>query len=240
MVKTSSAKPLSVKCPNGNEAQKVGELYFCDSLALPKPTIAYLGGKECGRADFSEITSKVAPTSGIKCTVLLAPARITKGQSSQVTIQLYTSGSNDVLTYNCGDKEISEKVAGFVTTGKNCRFDIPGTIEIAARVNGELCGSKLLEVFEKPKDCSVLSSNFSKSGQTYAYTAQVAARGYSGNDELRYKCYGVQHVIKLEKMANSADFTTTIDCSSKEGPLSAPVDVYVNTDYCGQLVPPES
>lgn len=234
MVKTASTKTLEVTCPNGKIAEKQGSLYFCSQLDIPSPAIARLDGKECGRADFSKKSAEVKGTGPISCTVLLAPSRITVGTSSQVTVQAYTPNSNDVLTYNCGGQEITEKISGMVDTGKNCKFDSAGTIQIYAAVNGQVCASKLLEVFEKPKECFVLSSSFEMSKGEYSYTARVAGRGYSGGDILAYNCYGVPHQTRVDSLPSSTDFITTIECRGK-APLSASVPVKIGTDPCGEL-----
>lgn len=174
----------------------------------------------------------------ISCTVLLAPSRITVGSTSQVTVQAYTPNSNDVLTYNCGGQEITEKISGMVDTGKICRFDLAGTMQIYAAVNGQICASKLLEVFEKPKECFVLSSSFEMARGEYSYTARVAGRGYSGGDVLAWKCYDIPHEVRVDSLPSSTDFVTTIECRGK-APLEASVPVKVGSDPCGELALPE-
>ncbi|VVC01382.1 Uncharacterised protein [uncultured archaeon] len=237
MVKTDSSKALSVTCPNGKEAEKAGELYFCTSLDIESPVIAKLDGTECGRADFMQSFGQGAPTSQIRCTVLLAPSRITKGQTTGITVQAYTPNNNDVLTYLCGNTELSEDIAGSVDTGRTCRFDTAGTIEVYAKINGEKCGSSLLEVFDKAQECSVLSSSFEMVDGQYSYKARVSGRGYSGNDLLKYKCYDIPHEIKVSTLPNSTDFVTTIECRGS-APLAANVPVKMNSEPCGELALP--
>ncbi|HIH30792.1 TPA: hypothetical protein HA243_05305 [Candidatus Micrarchaeota archaeon] len=234
MVKTSSTKSLQVICPSGTPAEKSGELYFCNRLDLPNPVIGLLDGKECGRADFLESFGKGSPTSEIKCTVLLAPTRITKGSTTQVTVQAYTPNSNDVLSYLCGTSMVSEKMAGMVDSGRVCRFDTTGTIDIYAEVNGKRCGSTLLEVFDKARECFVLGSSFEMVKGEYSYKARVSGRGYSGSDLLKYKCYDIPHEIKVESIPSSTDFIYEIQCKGKTA-LAANVPVKIGTDPCGEL-----
>ncbi|MCX8195311.1 MAG: hypothetical protein N3G22_04375 [Candidatus Micrarchaeota archaeon] len=238
MVRADSQKKVSVKCPSGNMAEKRGELYFCAPLDGKAPVIAYLDGVECGRAQFGK--SGEAPAVGRpSCTVSLGPARITKGERTLITVQTHTPLSEATLAYLCGSEEISEKFSGMVVTGKNCRFDTPGKIEVYAKVNGELCGSANLEVFEKAKECSVSPMELSKNGALHTYAFKVAARGYSGGDTLRYKCYDTSYAIKLESLGvPTSDFVKSFECSSKAGPLSSPIKVYINNDYCGEAALP--
>ncbi len=234
MVKTASTKKLEVICPSGSAAEKRGELYFCTRLEIPNPAIAKLDGKECGRAEFLRSSVESAPAGKSRCTVLLAPSRITKGGTSQVTVQAYTQSDKDTLAYLCGTTEISEKAGGLVDTGKICRFDTAGTVEVYATINGERCGSKLLEVFDKTHECSVLSSSLDMVNGEYSYKAKVAGRGYSGSDLLNFKCYGIPHEVKVEGIPNSTDFIYEIECRGKT-PLASPVPVKIGTDPCGEL-----
>jgi len=178
MVKTAQAGSISVTCPNSVLAQKKGELYFCTQLDVPNPAIAHLDGVECGRAQFSQADSTTAASAGKQsCTVLLAPSRITVGETSTVTVKAYVPSEKSTLAYLCGDGEATEKVGGMVDTGKICRFATPGTIEVYAKVNGEVCATGLLTVFSNPKDCSVYGTKFSMDKNEYVYTATVAGRG---------------------------------------------------------------
>jgi len=236
MVKTDSAKQLSVACPNGKDGEKQGGLYFCSSLDVDSPAIAYLDGKECGRAQFS----MPSPPSGAQqCKVLLAPSRITMGGTTVVSVTAYVPQERSRLTYNCGSAVVNESAGGMVDTGRICTFSQPGTIEVSAAINGVQCASSLLEVFATSKDCSVYGSKFSMDKGQYVYTAQVAARGYSSGDELRYKCYGVPFAIKAGTLPNTTDFVATIECRSASGPLSQNVPVSMNSDACGELEVPQ-
>jgi len=236
MVNQSQPGDLKVSCPNGKDAQKQGELYFCAQLDAAGPTVAYLNGVECGRATFSRPT---APPGKQSCSVLLSPSRITAGQTSQVTVQAYVPQEKSTLSYLCGDREINETAGGMVDTGKICQFNSPGTVEVYAKLNGEVCAISLLTVFATPKDCSVYDSAFAMQKGEYVYSAKVAARGYSGTDELRYKCYDVPFAIKANTIPNTTDFVTTIECRSASGPLSQNVNVYMGNDACGEMqLPP--
>jgi len=235
MVKTGSYGQVSVICPNGKAGQKQGELYFCSPLGIDGPTIAYLDGEECGRAQFSKPASSFAK-SGQQCKVILSPSRITVGQTSMVTVTAYVPQEKSKLTYNCGDREITESVGGMVDTGKICKFEKPGTIEVYAKINNETCSSALLEVFSSPKDCSVFGSVFQKDKNEFVYSATVAARGYSGSDELHYKCYDIPYAIKVSTIQNTSDFVTAIECRSASGSLSQNVKVTVGGDACGEIV----
>ncbi|VVC01383.1 Uncharacterised protein [uncultured archaeon] len=53
VVKTDSAKKLTVACPDGSDAKLAGGLYYCGALDPAKPVIAYLDGVECGSATLS-------------------------------------------------------------------------------------------------------------------------------------------------------------------------------------------
>jgi hypothetical protein len=237
MVKTDSQKNLTVTCPNGNPAEKRGGLYFCESLDAPNPAIAYLDGTECGRADFSKAAEENAAPGNIQCTVLLSASRITVGGTSQVTVQAYSPSDSDVLTYKCGDSEVTEHAGGLINTGKICTFNTPGTIEIYAKINNQTCGFSLLDVFEKAKECSVLSTSLDTSKGGYDYTARVAGRGYSGGDLLKYRCYDIPYQIRVDSFPNSTDFITTIECKGNT-PLTDSVPVSVGGDACGALLPP--
>jgi hypothetical protein len=234
MVETDSQKQLSVTCPNGKEGQKQGELYFCTQLEIDSPAIAYLDGEECGRALFSTPDKSVVPTGGQQCKVLLAPSRITVGETSAVTVTAYVPQEKSKLTYNCGDREITESVGGIVDTAKICKFDKPGTIEVYAKINNETCAIALLEVFSSPKDCSVFGAEFRMDRNEYVYTAKVAARGYSGNDYLRFKCAGVMNAIKANTIPDTADFVTTIECRYPSK-LSEGIKVTMGGDACGEI-----
>ena len=223
---------INVTCPNGKDAQKQGEVYFCTQIDVAEPAIAYLNGVECGRATFSRPS---APSGKQSCTVLLSPSRITAGQTSTVTVKAYAPQEKSTLSYFCGDREVSEKVGGMVDTGKICQFNSPGTIDVYAKLNGEVCASSLLTVFSNPKDCSVYGSTFAMDNGQYVYTAQVSARGYSGTDELRYSCYGVPFAIKASTIPNTTDFVATIECRSATGPLSKNVPVAMGNDACGEM-----
>ena len=233
-VKTSSAKTVSVVCPNGKDGQKQGSLYFCSQLDVASPAVAYLDGKECARAQFSMPSSSAS--GGQQCKVLLAPSRITAGGTSTVTITAYAPQEKSTLAYNCGGSEVNESVGGMVDTGKICKFDKPGTIDVYAKINGEECSHALLEVFADAKDCSVYGTALTMNKSDYVYTAQVAARGYSGGDELRYTCYGIPHAIKASTIKDTSDFVTTIECRSASGPLSQNVAVTMGGDACGEMV----
>jgi len=233
MVNPGQPGSLKVSCPNGLDAVKQGELYFCAQLDAAGPTIAYLNGVECGRADFSQF--KAVQPGKQSCSVLLSPSRITAGQTSQVTVQAYVPQERSTLSYLCGDREVNETAGGMVDTGKICQFNSPGTVEVYAKLNGEVCASSLLTVFATPKDCSVYNSSFAMQKGEYVYSAKVAARGYSGTDYLRYSCYGVPHAIQAYTIQNTTDFVTSIECRSASGPLSGNVPVTMGGDACGEM-----
>jgi len=225
---------ISVSCPNGSDAQKQGELYFCAQLDAAGPTVAYINGVECGRAAFSQAGNSASPSKQ-SCTVLLSPSRISAGQTSAVTVKAYAPQEKSNLSYLCGDHEVSESAGGMVDTGKICQFNTPGTIEVYAKLNGEACASSTLTVFSTLKDCSVHDSAFAFDRGQYVYSARVSARGYSGTDELRYSCYDVPHAIKANTIPNTTDFVTTIECRSASGPLYKNVPVTMGGDGCGEL-----
>ena len=236
MVKTASAKEVSVTCPNGKAGQRQGELYFCSQLDIPSPAIAYLGGAECARSQFSKPSSG-SPPGGQQCKVLLSPPRITAGQTSGVSVTGYVSQEKSRISYNCGDREITESASvGMFDTGKICTFGAPGTVEISAKINGVECGSALLSVFASQRDCAVFGSEFRMSNGKYNYTAKVSARGYSGTDELHYSCYDTPFGIRASTIKSPTDFITAIECSSASGPLSQNVKVTMGGDACGELV----
>ncbi len=235
MVKTESEKELTVTCPNEKPAEKRGELFFCTQLYIENPAIAYLDGVECDRAQFSDALQTQTEPTGQSCTVTLAPARITAGETSVVTVKAYIGDTTSEVSYLCGNEESTETGSGLLDTGKICQFDEPGTIEVYAKLDGEICATELLEVFAESKGCSVYGSESSEVSGKYTYTAIVAGRGYSGNDDLAYKCYDVPYAIKVRDIPNSTDFVTTIECSSRDGPMEENVDVTVGGDYCGQL-----
>jgi len=234
-VGNAQAGTIAVSCPNGKDAQRQGELYFCAQLDLAGPTIAYLNGVECGRAEFSKPGASGVSPGKQSCTVLLSPSRIVVGQTSTVTVKAYAPQEKSNLSYLCGDREVSERAGGMVDTGKICQFNSPGTIEVYAKLNGEVCAISLLTVFSSPKDCSVYGSAFAMDKDQYVYSAKVSARGYSGTDELRYSCYGIPHAIKASTIPNTTDFVTTIECRSATGPLSKNVAVAMGNDACGEM-----
>ncbi|MFA5929509.1 MAG: hypothetical protein WC861_01370 [Candidatus Micrarchaeia archaeon] len=236
MVKTSSPKKVSVTCPNGKGGQQQGGLFFCSQLDVPSPAIAYLDGKECARSQFSAPALGPGAQGKQQCTVLLGPSRITAGQTSTVTVKAYAPQERSNLTYNCGDREVTETVGGMVDTGKICKFGTPGTIEVYARINGVACGNAFLSVFSSPKDCFVFGSKAGNGNGIYNYTARVAARGYSGGDELIYRCYDIAHTVKASSIQNTTDFIVPIECSSASGPLSQNVKVSMGGDACGEMV----
>jgi len=237
MVKAARAGAIGVTCPNGVSAQKQGELYFCTQLDSPNPAIAYLDGVECGRARFSQADNTTsAPAGKQSCTVLLSPSRITVGQTSTVTVKAYLPQEKSTLSYLCGDAEVNESAGGLVNRGKICKFNTPGTIEVYAKVNGEVCATSPLTVFSTSKDCSVYDSAFAMDREQYVYSAKVAARGYSGGDELHYKCYDIPFAIKANTIPNTTDFVTTIECRSASGPLLQNVKVTMGGNACGELV----
>jgi hypothetical protein len=239
MVNSAQAGALSVTCPNGDEAQKQGELYFCTQLEVQNPAIAYLDGVECGRAQFSQAdTTTIVPAGKQSCTVLLSDSRITAGETSTVTVKAYVPQEKSTLAYLCGNIEATEQVGGGVDTGKNCRFDAPGTIEVYAKVNGEVCATALLTVFSTPKDCSVYGAAYKYEKGEHVYTATVAGRGYSGSDKLRYTCYEVPYGIPVSSLPNSTDFVTTMECRSASGPLTKNVKVTLGGDACGEMALP--
>jgi len=234
MVSGVQSGAMKVTCPNGKDAQKQGELYFCAQLDLAGPAIAYLNGVECGRATFSKPSAAASPGKQ-SCTVLLSPSRITAGQTSTVTVKAYAPQEKSTLSYLCGDREVSEQAGGMVDTGKICQFNQPGTIEVYAKLNGEVCALSLLTVFSTPKDCSVYGSAFAMDKGQYVYSAKVSARGYSGTDELHYSCYGIPFAIKASTIPSTTDFATTIECRSATGPLSNNVSVSMGGDACGEM-----
>jgi len=236
MVKTSSAKTLSVKCPNGQMAVQQGGFFICENLAVPAPATAYLDGKTCGSAQFNVAPYQTAGGNKQSCQIGLAPSRITAGTTTSITVRSY-SPSQSKLTYLCGPAEVSESTAGLYDTGKICRFDTPGTIEVYAELDGAVCATALLQVFATSRECSTYNSTLEKIGSTYIYRASVAGRGYNGIDEMKYSCYGISTTTAVSQFPSSTDFTTTIECRGST-PLTAPVDVRIGNDYCGSLQPP--
>ncbi|VVB99547.1 Uncharacterised protein [uncultured archaeon] len=240
-VDTESAKPLTVRCPNGKMAELKGSLYVCTQLDIDSPVVAYLGGSECGRASFQRSAYEKKGSSKIYCTMSLSHTRITAGETSEVTIQTSTGDKEVTLTYNCGNETKTQKRAGLVTDGSICKFSTPGTYEVDAKIDGETCDSKVIEVFANAHECFVLQDTFgfAKLGSSYVYTARVAGRGYNGQDELRYRCYGSQTNVLVSAIPNSADFTTGIECRSIEGPMPEnSVTVTVGNDNCGSIAVP--
>jgi len=236
MIKTDSPKEIFVRCPNYKLGEKRGNLYFCESLDTGEPVVAYLDLKECGRAYFDRAGEETKNAAGsIGCWVSLAPSRIVAGQTSVVTIWTSSGEKSIKVDYNCGDKVESEERTGMVSNSKICQFDAPGTTYVYINVDGTLCASKLLEVFGTARDCSAYSSKLQMAGKEYVYTAKVAGRGYSGGDELKYKCYDTMYVRPLrDAVDNPPDFVTTIECRGKE-PLYEPVNVKVADNSCGSL-----
>jgi len=242
MVDTGSQKQLTVRCPSGKMAEKRGTLYFCDKLDIENPAIAYLGAEECGRASFQRGSYEKAGSSKITCRLFLSHPRLTVGESTDIIVQTSTGDKEVTLTYNCGGEMKTQQRSGLVDDGTICKFTAPGTFQIDAKIDGEICDSKLLEVFEKPKDCSLTSEKFDYANVKgeYTYTGKVAARGYSGSDYLKYRCYDIPFEIKLETLGvSTADFVAEFECRSKIGPLPQdPVKVSVGGDTCGQISPP--
>lgn len=236
MIKSDSPKELFVRCPNFKLGEKRGNLYFCESLDTGEPVVAYLDLKECGRAYFDRSgEEKKNAVGSIGCWVSVAPARIVAGQTSVVTIWTSSGEKSIKVDYNCGDKVESEERTGMVSNSKICQFNSAGTTYVYANVDGTLCASKLLEVFGTERDCSVYGSKLQMAAKEYVYTAKVAGRGYSGGDELKYKCYDTSYARSLRDAVNTPpDFVTTIECRGKE-PLAAPVSVKVADNNCGQM-----
>ena len=233
MVNTTQPGAIKVTCPNGADAQKQGELYFCAQLDAAGPTIAYLDGVKCGSANFS---GPSAPSGKQSCTVLLSSSRISVGQTASVTVKAYVPQEKSTLSYLCGDREVNESAGGMVDTGKICQFNTPGTIEVYAKINGVVCASSTLTVFSTAKGCSVSGSAFRMDRGQYVYSANVSARGYSGTDYLRYSCYDIPHAIKANTIQGPTDFVTSIECRSASGPLSKNVAVTMGNDDCGEMI----
>lgn len=239
MVKTSQPGTVAVTCPNGAGAVQQGELYFCAQLDVPEPAIAYINGKECGRALFSEADlASIKPAGKQSCSIVSQPSRITAGQTASLTVKAYVTEERSNLSYLCGTTEINERASGFVDTGKLCKFDKPGTVELYVKVNGEVCATRTLTVFAKAKDCSVYGSKYRFENGEHVYSATVTGRGYSGNDQLRYTCFGMPNGLSVRNIPNSTDFATTIECRSASEKLSASVPVTLGGDACGEMVPP--
>ena len=239
MVDTSSQKELAVMCPNAKAGERQGNLYLCNQLDIAEPVVAYLGGKECGRAYFDRASVEKKSGSKTGCTLLIAPSRITAGQTSTITIWT-SSGDREVnLTFNCGSETKSQKRSGLVTDGAICQFDTPGTIEVDAKIDGELCASRLLEVFAKSRDCSVYGSTFARKGNDYSYSATVAGRGYNTEDEMKYTCYDTPNTIAVGQLENSTDFVTTIECRGTV-PLAQPIPIRIRGDACGEIELPQA
>lgn len=244
MAKTDSPRELFVKCPNRKLGEKRGGLYFCDSLATGEPVVAYLYGdasaapglKECGRAYFDR--ASLEKTSGsespIGCSVSVAPSRISVGQTSVVTVWTSTGSRQVTVSYNCGSEIRSQKRGGMMSDSQICQFNMAGTIDVYAKVDGEVCASRILEVFSSLRDCSVYGSKLEMEKGEYIYTATVAGRGYSGTDEMKYKCYGISYVKAVRELPNSTDFATVIECRGNE-PLAGNVYVKVADNNCGEL-----
>ncbi len=241
MVKAATGSAISVTCPNGKPGEQKGGLFFCTQLDIPNPVVAYIDGKECGRVSFTRATFEARGPSKITCKILPSHTRLTVGQTSEINIETSTGDQEVTLTYNCGSETKTQKRSGLVTDGDTCRFDTPGTIEIEAKADGVVCATKLIEVFEKPKECFTISERFtySKEDGENVYKAQVAARGYSGSDQMTYSCLDVPHAVQLSTINNPTDFTTTIECRSKTATLSEPVKVKVGGDICGEILPPQ-
>lgn len=236
MVKEDSEKELFVRCPDSKLAEQRGSLYFCETVDTGEPAVAFLDLKECGRAYFDRASEeKKNAVSAIGCTVSLAPSRIVAGQTSVVTVWTSSGDRKITVDYNCGSKVESEPRSGMVSNSKICQFDTPGTIEVYANVDGELCANKLLEVFSTPRDCSVYGSKLEMVAGEYSYTAKVAGRGYSGGDSLTYKCYDVTYSRALrDAVPNPPDFVASIECRGKV-PMTEPVKFKVGDTSCGSM-----
>lgn len=240
MAKSDFEGEITVQCPNGKMAEKIGGLFFCTQLEVSEPIKAYLDGLECASADFNTPVGGLIAVGKEKasCSLSLSHKRITKGETTAINVQS-TSGSQEInLTFNCGDKEISQKRTGLVTDGAICQFNTPGTVEIFAKINGNLCDSEILQVFEKAKECSVSEKFTLKklAKDNFLYTAKVSARGYSSNDLLTYSCFGVFYSKPVWQIPSSTDFVIDIECKGST-PLSGPVKVKVGGDSCGEVAP---
>ncbi|MCX8175002.1 MAG: hypothetical protein N3E51_02245 [Candidatus Micrarchaeota archaeon] len=237
MVDAQTSKEITVSCPTGTPAERRGTLYFCERLDFPGQAVAYIDGKKCGAASFVRGAYETKGSSKIFCTIFLSQTRLTAGQSTETTIQTSTGEKEVLLEYTCGSEIKRQKRSGLVRDGAICTYSKPGTFVVEAKIDGEVCDSKLIEVFAKPKDCFVLPTVFSKEGDYYVYKAKVAARGYSGNDEISYRCYDNLFGIKVRDIPNSTDFIKEIECRGKSGPLSQPVKVRIGADECGYILP---
>ncbi|MCX6772526.1 MAG: hypothetical protein NTV88_02015 [Candidatus Micrarchaeota archaeon] len=236
MVKTESAKALTVKCPNGDMAILKGQLWFCEDISVPNNAIAYLDGKECGTARF--LAPNVQPGK-LACSVTVTPNRISMGKSADVTVMTSTGDKQVKVSYTCGDSEKTQTRSGLLTDGSICTFNTPGAIEIDAKMDGVICASTMLQVFENAKDCSVFGSTYESKNGVHTYTAQLAVRGYSGSENMLYYCYGTNNQQPVGSMENSTDFITTVKCSGN-APLTEAVKVKVGNDECGYIELPSA
>ena len=240
MVKTESPKELFVRCPHYKLGEKRGNsLYFCSDLATGEPAVAFLDLKECGRAYFDRASFEKKASGPIACTVSVGQRRITVGGTTVVTVTTSTGEQEAEVSFNCGDQVKTQKRSGIVSDSQICKFSTPGTIEVWASLDGEVCASTLVEVFGSAHDCAVYGSNFTMDKGEYVYFAKLAGRGYSGTDELKYKCYDTNYVTAIREMPNSTDFVTTIECRGKT-PLASPVTVRIADNNCGQIELPSA
>ena len=231
MVSTASEKQLTVKCPNGKDAVLKGQLYYCENLDINSPTVALLDGKVCGSAQFQHQNGAPSP---ISCSVNVAPSWVTAGGQATVTVSTSTGDQQVTVSYTCGATEKTQTRSGLVSDGSICTFSTPGDIGIDAKINGAVCASTVLHVYSKPKDCSVFGSTYASNNGVYTYTASLAARGYSSEDNVIYYCYGSNHQNSVGLLPNSTNFVTTLTCYGS-APMAQPVKVTVGGDDCGYI-----
>lgn len=235
MVSTASAKNLTVMCPNGKMAELKGQLYYCENLDIQSPAVALLDGKVCGSAQFQRQNNVNSP---ISCSVNAGPSWIVAGGQATVTFSTSTGGQQVTASYTCGGTEKVVQASGITSDSSECTFSTPGDIEIDAKINGSVCATTILHVYSKPKDCSVFGSTYSSSNGVYTYTAQLAARGYSSEDNILYYCYGTNHQTPVIDIPNSTNFVTTLTCYGS-APMTQPVKVTVAGDDCGYINLPQ-
>lgn len=145
LVKTDTAGEVTVACPNGRDGSKRGSLYYCDQLDSSAPAIAYIDGLECGRAQFANGSGAPVTNPKQSCSISISSTAINSGQSVTVNAKAYVP-QKSVVSYKCGETDITFNGDGFIDRAKVCTFTTTGNIEVYVKIDGVVCASKYLSV----------------------------------------------------------------------------------------------
>ncbi|MFA6489848.1 MAG: hypothetical protein WCT52_04155 [Candidatus Micrarchaeia archaeon] len=237
MVKTDSGGEITVKCPDNTWAERTGNAFFCEKLALPSPVVAYLDGASCGSAKFARDEPREGGAKGM-CTISVTPKKIVAGDSVTVSVYASTGGAQATLSYDCGSGEKSTPAVGIYTGTSICRYDTAGAVSVTARLNGLPCSSANLTIYATKRGCSVQQEpmRYSFENGENVYRGTVFGHGYNADEELYYRCFGEVYNVRIGNIPSSSDFEYAVECRSKSN-LTEPVRVTISKIECGSINP---